>query len=198
MVDSNSDSTIDYVIEIQKKLNYVDFLINNVAPGASYAMKFGMLNAKSNVIVLFMADGSDDPECIPKLVKLVERGVSIACASRYMPGGQLVNAPFVKSSLSKFAGKSLHMLTRVGTKDCTNSFKAYSRTFLNTVEIESTQGFVLGIELIAKALKHRQKIAEVPTIWIERSIGTSKFKVVAWLPKYLKWYLLALYWKAAG
>ena len=138
-----------------------------------------------------MADGSDDPRQIDDLVRLVERGVVVACASRYMSGGQQVGGPAFKSFLSKTAGRSLHLLARVGTSDATNSFKAYSTDFVRTVGIESRAGFAMGIELTAKARRLRLPVAEIPTIWLEREQGVSNFKVASWIPGYLRWYRFA-------
>ena len=80
---------------------------------------------------------------------------------------------------------------RVGTRDATNSFKAYSRQFINQVGMESDLGFEIGIELVAKARRYRFPVAEIPTIWLDRTVGKSNFKVIKWLPTYLHWYRYA-------
>jgi hypothetical protein len=97
----------------------------------------------------------------------------------------------LKGMLSALAGRSLHLIARVGTRDATNSFKAYSAAFVQAVGIESRDGFEIGLELTAKARRLRLPIAEIPTIWLERQHGVSNFQVAAWIPKYLRWYLLA-------
>ena len=132
-----------------------------------------------------------DPRAIDDLVRLIDRGVVIAAASRYMAGGQQVGAPFLKSFLSRLAGLTLCWFARVGTHDATNSFKAYDRRFLDDVGIDSEHGFEMGIELVAKARRARLPVAEIPTIWIERSFGSSNFQVRHWLMRYLRWYLVA-------
>ncbi|MFM8896474.1 MAG: hypothetical protein ACKOE2_14185, partial [Actinomycetales bacterium] len=80
---------------------------------------------------------------------------------------------------------------RVGTRDATNSFKAYSKRFLDEVGVESDQGFEIGIELVAKARRLRLPIAELPTIWLDRDAGVSRFQMRKWLPRYLQWYRFA-------
>jgi dolichol-phosphate mannosyltransferase len=97
----------------------------------------------------------------------------------------------LKSSLSRFAGITLYHFARVGTRDATNSFKAYSTAFVRAVGIESDRGFEIGIELVAKARRARLPVAEIPTIWLERSYGASNFRLWAWLPRYLRWYAYA-------
>ena len=80
-----------------------------------------------------MADNSDDPRQIEQLAALVERGAAVAAASRYVPGGSQIGGPFGKSLLSRLAGRSLQLLARPGTRDATNSFKAYSTSFIKEV-----------------------------------------------------------------
>jgi dolichol-phosphate mannosyltransferase len=138
-----------------------------------------------------MADGCDDAEQIDILAKLVERGVVIAAASRYARTGQQVGGPFMKGFLSRMAGLSLFWFARVGTRDATNSFKAYSKAFIESVGIDSDDGFEVGLELVAKAKRLRLPVAEVPTIWLDRQIGVSNFKLMKWLPRYLRWYRFA-------
>ena len=83
-------------------------------------------------------------------------------------------------------------LARVGTYDATNSFKAYSTDFVREVGIDSRSGFEIGLELTAKARRLRRPVAELPTIWLDRTIGESHFDLTAWIPKYLRWYRVRL------
>ena len=192
VVDEESDSTIPIVNALAKRDLRFEIVVNQFGKGPALAIRSGIKHSKSSVVVVTMADGSDDPRNIPELVLLIERGVDIACASRYMPTGQQIGAPFLKSSISKLAGKSLALIARVGTCDATNSFKAYNKRFLTEVGIESQYGFEMGIELVAKAKRFGYLVAEIPTIWIERNKGRSRFNLIRWIPQYLKWYLFAL------
>lgn len=164
---------------------------NTYGRGAARAMKYGIDHADGKIIVVTMADGSDDPQQVEQLVRLVERGVVIAAASRYLKGGQQVGGPLVKRIMSRLAGLSLYWFARVGTHDATNSFKAYDRDFVRMVGIESDTGFELGLEMVAKARRHRLPVAELPTIWLDRTVGASNFQVWSWLPRYLRWYRYA-------
>jgi hypothetical protein len=108
-----------------------------------------------------------------------------------MPGGQQVGGPVMKAFLSKTAGRSLRVLAHTGTRDATNSFKAYSTSFLRQVGIDSRHGFEIGIELTAKAKRLGLPVAEIPTIWLDRQAGVSNFRVAKWIPEYLRWYRFA-------
>lgn len=191
IIDESDDDTINYVNDFSELNSNFKFVANDLGRGPALAIKKGFDIAKAPIAVVTMADGSDDPRLIDDLVRLVERGVVIAAASRYMPGGQQIGAPRFKSGLSKLAGKTLYLFAGVGTHDATNSFKAYSVSFVRSVGINSKQGFEIGLELIAKANRLGEKIAQLPTIWIERESGKSNFKLFKWLPDYLAWYLFA-------
>ena len=191
VVDDETDNTVDAIERASVKSDQVRCVINTYGRGPANAIRFGIDAATAPVAVVTMADGCDDPFQIDELTRLVERGVVVAAASRYARTGQQVGGPWLKSSLSRLAGVSLHYLARVGTKDATNSFKAYSTDFVKAVGIESDRGFEIGIEMVAKARRHRLPVAEIPTIWLDRAFGESNFRLKAWLPRYLKWYFYA-------
>jgi hypothetical protein len=117
--------------------------------------------------------------------------VAVAAASRYMAGGQQVGGPVLKATMSRMAGRSLRLLAHVGTRDATNSFKAYATDFVREAGIDSRDGFEIGIELTAKAKRLGLPVAEIPTIWLDRQAGVSNFKVAKWIPSYLRWYKFA-------
>lgn len=192
VVDSPADPTIEAVQRYAEDQHpSVRVILNDYGPGPANAIRYGADQAQGSVIVVTMADGCDDPRQIDDLARLVERGVVVAAASRYMPGGQQVGEPSLKRFLSKNAGRSLYWFARLGTRDATNSFKAYSREFVRQVGIDSRDGFEIGLELTAKAHRLRLPVAEIPTIWLDRQAGVSNFRVAQWLPKYLRWWRFA-------
>lgn len=191
VVDSLDDSTIPFVEQMAGEDERMRVIINTYGRGPANAIRFGIDRALAPVVVVTMADGCDDPYQIDMLTRLVDRGVVVAAASRYARSGQQVGGPFLKGLMSRMAGLTLYYFARVGTRDATNSFKAYSKSFIEKVGIESDQGFEIGIELVSKARRYRQPVAEIPTIWLDRAFGASNFKLVAWLPRYIRWYFYA-------
>lgn len=189
VVDFADDSTVP-VVEAYGNEN-VRSVINTYGRGPANAIRYGIDMAQGSVVVVTMADGSDDPRQIDDLARLVERGVVVAAASRYSGSGQQVGGPLFKSLMSRTAGLSLGLLARVGTHDATNSFKAYSAEFVKEVGIHSRYGFEIGLELTAKARRLRRPVAELPTIWLDRAEGESNFKMKQWVPRYLRWYAFA-------
>ena len=189
--DDEADTTVAPLQKYADNEPRVVPMLNSYGRGPARAIRFGVDHARAPVAVVTMADGSDDAEQIDELCKLVERGVVVAAASRYMSGGQQIGGPLLKMQLSRLAGLSLYWLAHVGTRDATNSFKAYSVAFVRDVGISSDTGFEIGIELVAKARRLRLPVAEIPTIWLERAQGTSNFRVARWIPRYLTWYRFA-------
>jgi len=167
-------------------------VLNQIRPGPAAAILTGIKQARAQVVVVTMADGSDQPTQIEELTRLVEGGAAVAAASRYMRGGRQVGGPRLKGLIARTAGISLQLLARVGTHDATNSFKGYSRSFVESVGVESNAGFEIGIEMVAKAKRHGHRVAEIPTVWQARTAGKSNFQVRQWIPRYLHWYLVAL------
>ena len=189
--DSPDDATAPWAEKDAAQDERVIPTLNTYGQGPANAIRYGFDHARADVVVVTMADGCDDPGQIDQLARLVERGVVVAAASRYTRGGQQVGGPALKSLLSRLAGSTLRLFARVGTWDATNSFKAYSRDFVAQVGIDSDAGFEVGLELVAKARRLRLPVAEVPTIWLDRTFGVSNFKLAKWLPRYLHWYRFA-------
>lgn len=189
--DTPDDTTVPYLDKYARTEPRLVPTLNEYGRGPARAIRYGIDHAGSDVVVVTMADGSDDPQQIDQLTRLVDRGVVIAAASRYTKGGQQVGGPWFKGFLSRLAGRSLQWFARVGTRDATNSFKAYATDFVRSVGIHSDSGFEVGIELVAKARRLRLPVAELPTIWLDRALGASNFRLAAWIPRYLRWYLFA-------
>jgi glycosyltransferase involved in cell wall biosynthesis len=191
VVDSESDTTLRALNDFKGRNIILRPLISTFGKGPANAIKFGVASATCKIVVVTMADGSDDPQIIDDLIKLIERGCVIAAASRYMPGGQQIGGPRLKKILSRNSSRILRIFGGLGIHDATNSFKGYSVEFINQVGIESGHGFEIGLELTAKAHRRKLLIAEVPTIWIDRTIGESNFQLRRWLPLYLRWFFYA-------
>lgn len=191
VVDFEEDTTVQVLREYASHEPRLKTMVSTYGRGPANAIRYGIDHVANPVVVVTMADGCDDPRQIDELARLVERGVVVAAASRYSAGGQQVGGSLIKGTLSRTAGSSLRLLARVGTKDATNSFKAYSTQFVREVGIESRSGFEIGLELTAKARRLRLPVAEVPTIWLERTAGRSNFYLRKWIPEYLRWYAYA-------
>lgn len=192
--DFQGDNTLAALDRLprEEKPGSMRFVLNTLGPGVRFAIEAGMREAAAPVVVVMMADVSDDFSRVGEMVTRVEAGADIVCASRYMPGGRQIGGPRIKSLMSRVAGLTLHRLSGLPTRDPTNSFKAYSREFLRHTRIESPAGFALAMELTVKAHFTGGRVEEVPATWTGRTKGKSRFRLFSWLPLYLRWYFWAL------
>src|SRR3954452_9474037 len=189
--DFDEDPTVPVIERLSVELPTVRGLRNEIGRGVLNAMRAGIAASSGRYVLISMSDGSDEPTVVDPMLALARRGADVVSASRYMRGGRQVGGPLLKRLMSRIAGLTLHWFAGVRTHDPTNNFKLYSRSFLDTVTIESTAGFELALELTVKATIARRRVAEVPTTWRDRTAGESNFKLRQWLPHYLHWYRAA-------
>jgi len=189
--DSEQDNTLPVLRRWQESHNNVILHRNRYGKGVLNAIRTGLESASGEVVLVVMADLSDDLDDVAQMFLMAQQGYDIVCGSRYMQGGKQIGGPLLKSYLSRLAGISLHYLTGLPTRDATNSFKMYRRKILETFPIESQGGFELGFELLVKAWASGFRIIEIPTVWRDRQHGRSRFKLWRWMPAYLRWYWFA-------
>jgi dolichol-phosphate mannosyltransferase len=189
--DFDGDTTVPVIARLGPEIPGLRGLRNDLGRGVLNAMKAGIAGTDSPLVLISMADGSDEPHVVDSMVALARDGADVVAASRYMKGGRQIGGPPLKRLMSRTAGLTLHWFAGVATHDATSNFKLYSRPFLEAVTIESTAGFELALELTVKATVAGRRVAEVPTTWRDRTSGQSNFKLRKWLPHYLHWYVAA-------
>lgn len=191
--DFDQDDTLPAIAAMGDAPPSLRLVKNDLGRGAAFALRAGFAAARGDVVVVTMADLSDPPEPIVEMVRRVrEDGVAVVCGSRYMRGGSQTGGPWVKSTLSRTACLALKWVAGMGTHDATNNFKAYSAQFLAATKVESDQAFDIALELATKAHLSGAGVGEVPSSWVDRSAGDSRFQVWAWMPSYLRWWLRAM------
>jgi dolichol-phosphate mannosyltransferase len=191
--DFDEDDTVPAVRALQPRYPWVELVKNTIGRGVLNAVRAGIAATSAEVVIVTMADLSDDIAIVPRMVGLIrDGGYDIVCASRYMRGGRQVGGPWLKGMMSRVAGVSLYWLAGLPTHDATNAFRAYRREVLEEFPIESQGGFAYSLEITAKAYEAGRRITEVPSTWRDRSAGQSRFRLRAWLPHYLHWYFYAL------
>ncbi len=189
--DFDEDTTVPVVKKLAKTNPKLKLVKNTIGRGPLNALRTGFAAVKSGPVLVVMADLSDDLRKVEDMMCLYEQGNQIVCGSRYARGGRQIGGPFIKRTLSRAAGVSLRYLRGIPTHDATNNFKLYDSELLHEIEIESSKGFCVAMEITVKAYLNGKKIAEVPSTWRDRTEGEANFKLMAWLPEYLHWYFFA-------
>lgn len=123
------------------------------------------------------ADFSHAPSDLPRLLGACrDEGYDVAIGSRYVSGVNVVNWPMGRVLMSYFASKYVHIVTGLPIHDTTAGFKCYRRQVLETIELDKIhfKGYAFQIEMKFTAYKCGFKIKEVPVIFVNRELGTSK------------------------
>jgi dolichol-phosphate mannosyltransferase len=165
--------------------------VPNPGRGAHSAVLAGFAASTAPFVVVFPADDDFNSGILDSVVSLARQGNDIVCASRFMPGGRMEGCPWLKATLVRSAAFLLHRVARLPTHDPTSGFRLFSRRVIESITVESSEGFCYSIELLVKAHRLRWRVAETPAVWYERKHGSSRFKVLRWLPAYLRWFRYA-------
>lgn len=190
--DTDDDPTVPVVRALLPRHPNVSLLRNDLGRGVLNAIKKGFSRCpEDSAVLVVMADLSDDLAKVDRMHQLISEGWDLVVGSRYMRDGRQIGGPPIKGFLSRLAGVSLHALAGLPTRDATNAFRMYRASLLRAIPIESTGGFELSLEITVKAHRAGYRITEVPSTWRDRTAGESRFKLMAWLPSYLRWYTLA-------
>ncbi len=123
------------------------------------------------------ADFSHNPADLPRLYEACARqGADVSIGSRYVSGVNVVNWPMGRVLMSYFASKYVRLITRLPIHDTTAGFVCYRRQVLETIPLDKIRfkGYAFQIEMKFTAYKCGFQVKEVPVIFINRELGTSK------------------------
>lgn len=191
--DFHEDTTLPIARTLAADRPWMELVKNDFGRGPANAIRAGFRAVPTGPALVLMADLSDDLRDVAEMLRQYRAGYRVVCASRYMRGGRQVGGPWLKRLMSRTAGISLRWLAGFPTHDATNNFRLYDAALVNEMGIESERGFEIALELTAKAFARGERITQIPTTWTDRSAGRSNFRIVQWLPLYLRWYFYALF-----
>ncbi|MDE6153938.1 MAG: polyprenol monophosphomannose synthase, partial [Muribaculaceae bacterium] len=123
------------------------------------------------------ADFSHNPSDLINLYNACASGdADVAVGSRYVTGVNVVNWPMGRVLMSYYASKYVRIVTGLPIHDTTAGFVCYRRRVLETMELDKIRfkGYAFQIEMKFTAHKCGFTIVEVPIIFVNRVLGTSK------------------------
>lgn len=146
--------------------------------GTAYIAGFKWaLQRKYQYIFEMDADFSHAPSDLPRLYDACAKiGADVSVGSRYVSGVNVVNWPMSRVLMSYFASKYVRAITRVNIHDTTAGFVCWTRRVLETINLDDIRfkGYAFQIEMKFTAYKLGFKIEEVPVVFVNRRLGTSK------------------------
>lgn len=182
VVDDNSpDGTATEVKRLMAEETERVFLLERPGKqglGTAYLAGFDWaLGQGYDYIIEMDADFSHNPNDLPKLYKAcAEEGADVAVGSRYCNGVNVVNWPLGRVLMSYFASVYVRMITGMEVRDATAGFVCYRAEVLKTIELDKIhfKGYAFQIEMKYTAVLCGFKVKEVPIIFVNRVVGTSK------------------------
>ncbi len=151
--------------------------------GAAYLAGFAWaLQAGYDVVVEMDADGSHQPEQLPRLLDAL-RTADLVLGSRWVPGGRTENWPKSRQLISRGGTAYTRLMLGVPIQDATGGFRAFRADTLRKLDLHevASQGYCFQIDLAWRAVQRGMTVREVPITFVERTAGTSKMsrKIVA-------------------
>ena len=179
--DGSPDGTADIVRRLQQEYPDRLFMVERSGKqglGTAYicGFKWGLEHGYDYIFEMD-ADFSHNPNDLPRLyAACADEGFDVAIGSRYVSGVNVVNWPMGRVLMSYYASRYVQFITRIPVRDTTAGFKCYRRRVLETIDLEDIRfkGYAFQIEMKYTAYKCGFKIKEVPVIFVNRELGTSK------------------------
>ena len=167
------DKSKDKTGIIAKKYK-VKVIRNKGQNGKGRALALGFRHAKGDYIVMLDADYSHIPEDIPKFLHKLEQGYGLIVGSRHFGGSDEYD--LIRYFGNFFLTSTFRLFFGVNLSDALNGFKAFKRNIINNYSYKS-KDFEIEIELIANALREKEKVGEIPSH--ERARFSGKMKSFA-------------------
>lgn len=207
--DGSPDGTAD-IVKTMMEGKYKDRLFiverqGKLGLGTAYITGFKWaIEHKAEYIFEMDADFSHNPQDLMKLYDACANGgADMSIGSRYVSGVNVVNWPMGRVLMSYFASKYVRFVLGMPINDTTAGFVCYKRKTLETIELDKIRfkGYAFQIEMKFTAYKCGFKIVEVPIVFVNRVLGTSKMsggifseallgvvrlKISSWFRKYPK------------
>ena len=179
--DGSPDGTASIVKTLQQEFPERLFMIERkgkLGLGTAYIAGFKWALEHAYEYIFEMdADFSHNPNDLPRLyAACAKEGGDVSVGSRYVSGVNVVNWPMGRVLMSYFASKYVRFITGIPVHDTTAGFVCYRRQVLEKIDLDHVRfkGYAFQIEMKFTAYKCGFKIIEVPVIFINRELGTSK------------------------
>jgi dolichol-phosphate mannosyltransferase len=179
--DGSPDGTADIVRRLQGEFPERLFMVERSGKqglGTAYicGFKWGLEHGYDYIFEMD-ADFSHNPNDLPRLyAACADEGYDLAIGSRYVSGVNVINWPMGRVLMSYYASRYVQFITRIPVRDTTAGFKCYRRRVLETINLDGIRfkGYAFQIEMKFTTWKCGFRIKEVPVIFVNRELGTSK------------------------
>lgn len=183
--DCSTDETAQVVVRLMEDDPNVRSVTRTPPGGFGRAVRTGLALVEGDVVILYMADRSDDPEDAVRYYRKIEEGYDCVFGSRFRKGSKVENYPAVKLVVNRIVNRCIQVMFLCGFNDLTNAFKAYRTEVLRDCGPFRASHFNITIEMSLSALIRKYNIAEIPISWYGRTWGSSNLSLKQMGRRYL-------------
>lgn len=192
VVDDNStDGTAQLLDELRALREHLVVVHREPPRGFGRAVRSGLAAVTGDVVVLFMADRSDDPYDVVRYLEKIEEGYDCVFGSRFVRGSRVRNYPTMKLVVNRLVNTGMKWLYRCPFNDLSNAFKAYRTEVIRACQPYQACHFNITIEMSLGALNRRFSVAQIPISWNGRTWGVSNLRLREMGRRYLQTLLKA-------
>ena len=179
--DGSPDGTGEIADRLAAEFEQVEVLHRERKEGLGRAYLAGFavaLGRGADLIMEMDSDFSHDPEDIPRLIAAAG-AADLVLGSRYVPGGGITDWGVLRRLTSRGGCTYARWLLGVPVRDLTGGFKCFHREVLESIDLDDVRadGYGFQIELTYRAIKAGFTVTEVPILFREREVGSSKMTV---------------------
>jgi dolichol-phosphate mannosyltransferase len=179
VVDDNSpDGTGEIADRLAAELSNVSVLhrAHKEGLGPAYIAGFRRALAEGAALILEMdSDFSHDPSYLPAMLAAAERA-DLAIGSRYVPGGGVADWGPMRRAISRGGSAYARLVLGLSVRDLTAGFKCFRREVLEALDLDAiaSRGYAFQVEITYRTIQHGFDVVEVPIVFRDRQVGSSK------------------------
>jgi dolichol-phosphate mannosyltransferase len=194
IVNDNSTDRTEEVVRSQMSEDPAIRIVHRTPPGGfGRAIRSGLEVVQGDIVVIYMADLSDDPGDVIAYYRKIGEGYDCVFGSRFIKGSHVLNYPRVKLVWNRIVNKCVQWMFWTPFNDLTNAFKAYRSEVIRDCGPYRASHFNITLELSLSALIRRYHIAEIPIRWYGRTWGSSNLKLRQMGRRYLSTLLMLFF-----
>jgi len=191
--DNSTDGTAEVVLEKMKTDSAIRLENRTLPGGFGRAIRSGLSVVQGDVVIIYMADLSDDPKNVIDYYRKIEEGYDCVFGSRFIRGSHVENYPRFKMFVNRIVNTVMKYMFWTRFNDLTNAFKAYRVEVIEDCGPYHASHFNITLEMSLGALIRKYNIAEVPINWYGRTWGCSNLRIREMGRKYLSTLLMMFF-----
>jgi dolichol-phosphate mannosyltransferase len=186
VVDDNSRDQTPAVVRKEMAEDPAIRIVARTPPGGfGRAIRSGLAAVQGDVVVIYMADCSDDPHDVVAYYRKIAEGYDCVFGSRFIRGSRVEGYPTVKRIVNRIVNRMIQLMFWTRLNDTTNAFKAYRTTVIRDCGPYRASHFNITLEMSLGALIRRYRVAQIPIRWKGRTWGSSRLRLREMGRKYL-------------